>query len=102
MSSAEAECNLGVVAGMAMSHMCMLHNEINGEKADIICNGDNAIAVTIVNSGKDIRPYAIIKGTYYICVDYDYKANRYINIIDRNVWLQVVEPRILTLIVYKN
>ena len=60
MSSAEAECNAGAVAGMAMSHIRMLQNELNGHEADIIKNGpitmyyDSASAVTIVNLEKDI------------------------------------------------
>ena len=60
MLSAEAECNSGAVAGMAMPHICMLQNEMNGEEADNLCNCpvimycDNASAVTIVNSNKDI------------------------------------------------
>ena len=61
MSSAEAECNSGTVAGMAISHIRMLQNEINGEEADILYNCpvimccDDPSAVTIVNSDKDIR-----------------------------------------------
>ena len=38
MSSVEAEGNSGAVAGMAMSHIRMLQNEMNGEEADILCN----------------------------------------------------------------
>jgi len=36
MSSAEAECNAGAVAGMAMYHIRMLNNKINGLDAHII------------------------------------------------------------------
>ena len=60
MSSAEAECNVGAVAGMAMSHICMLQNELSGHEADIIKNVpitmycDSASAITIVISEKDI------------------------------------------------
>ena len=39
MSSAEAECNAGAVAGMAMSHIRMRQNELDGYEADIIRNG---------------------------------------------------------------
>jgi len=61
MSSAEAECNAGAVAGMAMCHMRMLNNEINGLDADIIPTPpilmlcDSQSAVTIANSDKDIK-----------------------------------------------
>ena len=61
MSSAEAECNAGAVAGMAMSHIRMLFNELEGHEADIIRNGpltmfcDSASAIAIVNSDKDIK-----------------------------------------------
>ena len=36
MSSAEAECNAGATAGMALSHLQMLINELNGREADEI------------------------------------------------------------------
>ena len=61
MSSAEAECNAGAVAGMAMSHIRMLLNELEGYEADILRNDpltmycDSASAITIVNSDKDIK-----------------------------------------------
>ena len=61
MSSAEAKCNSGAVAGMAMSYICMLQNKLKGEEADIIKHDpitiycDSASAITIVNSDKDIR-----------------------------------------------
>ena len=61
MSSAKAECNSGAVAGMAMSHIRMLQNKMNGEEAAILYNCpvimycDNASAVTVVNSDKDIQ-----------------------------------------------
>ena len=61
MSSAEAECNAGAAAGMAMSHIRMLHNELNGLEADLILTPpilmlcDSKSAVTIANSDKDIK-----------------------------------------------
>ena len=61
MSSVEAECNAGAVAGMAMSHIRMLQNELDGYEADIIRNGpikmvcDSTSAIAIMNSDKDIK-----------------------------------------------
>ena len=61
MSSAEAECNGGAVAGMAMSHIQILQNELDGYEANIIRNGplmmfcNSASAITIVNLDKDIK-----------------------------------------------
>ena len=61
MSSAEAECNAGAAAGMAMYHIRMLDNEINGLEADLIPTPpvlmlcDSERAVTITNSDKDIK-----------------------------------------------
>ena len=61
MSSAEAECNAGAVAGMAMCHIRMLNNDINGFEADIIPTPpilmlcDSQSAVIIANSDKDIK-----------------------------------------------
>ena len=61
MSTAEAECNAGASAGMAISHMRMLINEVNGSDADIIWNPsillltDSKSAETIVNSEKDVK-----------------------------------------------
>ena len=51
----------GAVAGMAMSHIRMLFNELEGYEADILRNDpltmycDSASAITIVNLDKDIK-----------------------------------------------
>ena len=61
MSSAEAEYNAGAAAGMAMCHIRMLNNEINGLENDLIPTPpvlmlcDSESAVTITNSDKDIK-----------------------------------------------
>ena len=61
MSSAEAECNAGATADMALSHLRMLVNELNGRDADEIWQppitllSDSQSAVTIVNSERDVK-----------------------------------------------
>ena len=59
MSSAEAENNAGAAAGLAMSHIRMLWNELNFEDPDdllvppILMLCDNKSAVMLANSEKD-------------------------------------------------
>ena len=61
MSSVEAEWNAGATAGMAMSHLRMLYNELIGTETDMIWNPpilmlcDSASAVTLANSERDVK-----------------------------------------------
>ena len=61
MSSAEAEINASANAGMALSHVRMLCNEMNNTEVDqlwdppILQLCDSSSAVTIINSEKDVK-----------------------------------------------
>ena len=61
MSSAEAECNVGATAGMALSHLRMLIKELNGRDADeiwqppIMLFSDSQSGVAIVNTERDVK-----------------------------------------------
>ena len=67
MSSAESENDAGAVASMAMSHLRMLWNEINGLDPDttwtppiqMFC--DNTGAVTLANLEKDSKAQRHVK-----------------------------------------
>ena len=58
---------------MAMSHMRMLFNELEGYEADIIRSGplimfcDSASAIAIVNSDKDKKAYVTVNADYFSC-----------------------------------
>ena len=61
MSSAEAENNAAATAGMAMSHIRMMWNEMEGSHPDNLWNPpilmlcDNKSAVTMINTEKDTK-----------------------------------------------
>ena len=61
MSSAKAEYNAGATAGMALSHLQMLVNELNGRDADenwqlqITLLSDSQSVVLIVSSERDVK-----------------------------------------------